>query len=288
MLELFTDHTYAMTLWGSMAIGITAGCLGSFAYLRRQSLISDVISHSSLPGVLGAFLILTMFGISGRSLVALIIGAVLVGTLAMYLVNLIPRVSLVRLDTAMAVVLSSFFGLGMLMLQYISRNPFPDKGGVSDYLFGNASSLTRADVYSCVIVGALTIGAMVLCFKEFTAHSFDPEFTRVVGLNSRIIDAALFASITIATVIGLKAVGLVLMVAFVVSPPAVARQWVTSTAALVALSGIIGAISAAIGSYLSIKHGPMPTGPVIVVVLFIFLVASLVLSPRRRHAQAVA
>lgn len=288
MIDLFSDHTYVMALAGSTVIGVVAGALGSFAYLRRQSMIADVISHSALPGTLGAFLLLTALGYDGRNLFGLMVGAIIVGTISVALTNWIPRLSVVKLDAAMAVVLSSFFGLGMLLMQYIQNNPIPNKGGLNDYLFGNASSITKADLLVSTVVGGVALAIIVVFFKEFTAQSFDRQFVHVLGLNNSLIDALLFALITIATVIGLKAVGLVLMVAFVVTPPAIARQWTSTTRAMVALAGAIGGISSAVGTYLSIYFGPMPTGPVIVVVLFLGLVLSLGLSPRRRIAQAVA
>lgn len=287
-MELLTDNTYAMTLYGATVIGVVAGALGTFAYLRKQSMISDVISHSALPGVLVVFLLLTASGHSGRNLLGLMIGAVAAGTAAVYVTNLIPRISRVRLDAAMAVALSSFFGLGMLLMQYISHNPIPDKGGVQDYLFGNAPSITRAELLVSVVVGVITLAVVALFFKEFTLQSFDRRQAHVMGFNNTLIDALMFGAIAVATVIGLKSVGLVLMVAFLVTPPAIARQWTTTAASMTVVSGLVGGAASAIGTWLSIAYGPMPTGPVIVVTLFVLLLASLALSPRRRHAMAEA
>ncbi|MDO5454899.1 MAG: metal ABC transporter permease, partial [Corynebacterium sp.] len=110
----------------------------------------------------------------------------------------------------------------------------------------------------------------------------------VMGFNNTLIDALMFGSIAVATVIGLKSVGLVLMVAFIVTPPAIARQWTATAASMTVLSGLAGGVASAIGTWLSIAYGPMPTGPVIVVTLFVMLLGSLALSPRRRHAMAEA
>ena len=288
VIELLGNHTYAMTLYGSVLIGIVAGALGTFAYLRKQSMISDVISHSALPGALGAFLLLSVLGLSGRSMVVLILGAAVTGVLAVWLVNLIPRLSVVKLDAAMAVVLSSFFGLGMLLLDYISSHPIPDKGGVQDYLFGNASTLTRADLATSAVIAVLVLLVLIVFSKEFTLRAFDPQLATVMGLNTRLIDALMFAAIVVATVIGLKSVGLVLMVAFVIIPPAIARQWSNSVASMTALSAAVGGLASAIGTWISIAYGPMPTGPAIVLTLFALLVASLLLSPRRKNAMATA
>ncbi|RNE48174.1 metal ABC transporter permease [Corynebacterium alimapuense] len=280
-VEFFADHTFTMVFWGTTIIGVVAGTLGSFAYLRRQSLISDVISHSALPGTLAAFLLMTSLGLYGRSMLALIIGAVIVGTFVVVATNWIPRATKIKIDTAMAVVLSAFFGLGMLMMQYIQNNPIPDKGGIQDYLFGNASTITKADLAVSLSIGGIALLVLLLMWKEFALTTFDREHAAVMGFNNRLIDAAMFVLIAIATVIGAKAIGLVLMVAFVVTPPAAARQWTSTLPGMVFFSGLIGGVGSAVGTYLSIAFGPIPTGPVIAVTLFVIFLFSLLAAPDR-------
>lgn len=281
-LELLDNHTYRMVLLGTMTIGLVAGALGSFAYLRRQSLISDVISHAALPGTLLAFLAAVLvLGADGRSMIALIIGAVAVGTVAVLFANGIARTSKIRIDTAMAVSLTLFFGAGMLLMRIIANEPLPGKGGIQDYLFGNASVITVADLVTSLTVGAFALGLMTVCWKEFALRTFDPDHSTVLGFGARTIDTLMFTTIVIATVIGVKAVGLVLMVAFVVTPPAAARQWTRSLRGMVVCSGAIGAVGSGIGAYLSIVLGKVPTGPLIVLTLFAILLISLLLAPRR-------
>ncbi len=281
IVDFFADHTFTMVFWGTTVIGVVAGALGSFAYLRQQSLISDVISHSALPGALLAFLILAGFGLDGRNMLGLIIGAVVIGTIAVACANLIPRQSKIRIDTAMAVVLSGFFGLGMLLMQYIADRPIPGKGGIQDYLFGNASTITRADLMISLVTGGIALAVVVVFWKEFCLQTFDREQATVLGLNNRLIDTLMFATIAVATVIGVKAVGLVLMVAFVVTPAAAARQWAATMPGMVLLSGVIGGTGSALGAYLSIQLGSVPTGPLIVLTLFAFFLFSLLAAPRR-------
>ncbi|MHA2788147.1 metal ABC transporter permease [Corynebacterium sp. S7] len=281
LADFFSNYTFVMVLVGTTAIGLVAGALGGFTYLRKQALISDVISHSALPGTLIAFLFLSAFGLQGRSMLGLIIGAVLVGVLATWAVNWIERNSPIALDTAMAVVLTGFFGAGMLLMQYIDRRPIPGKGGVKDYLFGNASTLTRDDITVSLGIGGLALVVMVLFWKELCASSFDPEHSQMMGFSRNITDAVFFSTLVIATVIGLKAVGLVLMVAFVITPAAAARQFSRLVSTMVTLSALIGAGASALGAYLSIAFGPLPTGPVIVVVMAIIFLAALFFSPRK-------
>lgn len=281
-VEFFSDHTYRTVFLGTAVIGLVAGALGGFAYLRKQSLISDVISHASLPGTLVAFLFcVVVLGTDGRNMVALIVGAVLLGTAAVAAANGIAEGSLLKIDTAMAVVLTTFFAGGMLLLRLISRGDYPGKGGIQDYLFGNASVITTADLVTSVVVGAAALVIMLVFWKEFALRTFDPAYSTVLGINRRMVDALMFTTIVVGTVIGVKAVGLVLMVAFVVTPPAAARQWTRTLPAMVALSAAIGGIGSGVGAYLSIWLGDVPTGPLVVVVLFTIFAVSMLASPRR-------
>jgi len=281
-IEFFGDHTFRMVFFGTTAIGLVAGALGSFAYLRKQSLISDVVSHAALPGTLLAFLVaVIVLGTDGRAMLGLIVGAVVVGTLAVLFANGVARTTKIRIDTAMAVTLAIFFGAGMLLLRIITNGAYPGKGGIQDYLFGNASVITIADLRTSIAVGGLALVLMVVFWKEFAVRTFDPEHASVLGFGARTVDTLMFTTIVIATVIGVKAVGLVLMVAFVVTPPAAARQWTRRLSSMVVLSGVFGAAGSGVGAYLSITWGPVPTGPLIVLTLFAVFVVSLVFSPRR-------
>lgn len=282
LLEFFGNHTYRMVFFGTMTIGLVAGALGSFAYLRKQALISDVISHAALPGTLVAFLAaVTVLGVDGRNMLGLIIGAVIVGTIAVLFANGVTNTTKLRIDSAMAVSLTLFFGLGMVLMRIINNGVFPGKGGIQDYLFGNASVMTIADLRTSLITGALALVLMVVFWKEFALRTFDPDHARVLGFNARTVDILMFTTIVIAIVIGVKAVGLVLMVAFVVTPPAAARQWTTTLAGMVSLAAIFGAVGSGVGAYLAISFGEVPTGPLIVLTLFAIFLISLVCSPRR-------
>lgn len=281
-VEFFANHTFRMVFLGTSITGLVSGALGAFAYLRKQSLISDVVSHAALPGTLGAFLItVVVFGGDGRNMLGLILGAVVVGTLAVAAANYIARSSIIRIDTAMAVTLAVFFGAGMLLMRIIANGAYPGKGGIQDYLFGNASVITYADLVTSIAVGTLALTVMVVFWKEFALRTFDPDHSTVLGFKAKAIDGLMFTTIVIATVIGVKAVGLVLMVAFVVTPPAAARQWTRTLPSMVALSGIIGAVGSGTGAYLSILLGSVPTGPLIVLTLFAILSVSVLFAPGR-------
>lgn len=282
LLEFLSNHIYRTVLIGTVLIGVIAGALGCFAYLRKQSLASDVIAHAALPGALGAFLLsVTVFGGDGRNMLVLVIGAVVAGLCALFLANLVVQKSRIKIDTSMAVMLTMFFAVGMILLRIISNGPFPGKGGIQDYLFGNASVLTVEDVITIAVIGGAALLIMLVFWKEFALGTFDRDQSIIAGFRPKLLDALIAAALVMAVVIGVKAVGLILMVAFVVTPPAAARQWVNTLPAMVALSATIGGLGSAIGVYLSVSFGRLPTGPVIVLVLFGIFLISLLFSPGR-------
>ncbi|MCH2164859.1 MAG: metal ABC transporter permease [Marinovum sp.] len=293
-IDFFGNHVFRMVFLGTTTIGIVSGALGTFAYLRKQSLISDVISHAALPGALLAFLTaVVVFGINGQNMLLLVIGAVITGTLSAFFANMIAGQTKIAIDTAMAISLTTFFGFGMLLLRIVTNAPLPGKGGIQDYLFGNAASITRADLTTSVAVGAFALALMIVFWKEFALRTFDPVLSTMLGFRARLIDTLMFGTIVIAIVIGIKAVGFVLMVAFIVTPPAAARQWTNRLSSMVILSAVFGGLGSGFGAYLSISMGNVPTGPMIVLLLFAIFVVSLVASPKRsiivagwRHAKA--
>lgn len=280
-VQFFADHTFRTVFLGTSLIGLVAGTLGCFAHLRKQAMVSDVVSHAALPGILGAFWVAAILLGDGRNMAALMIGAIVAGVVAVWLADRIAHWSKVGLDAAMAIVLSSFFGLGLIVMHLGSRSGQAGQGGVQDYLFGNASTLTRADIVTVAVVGVLGAVVLLVLGRSLTTRCFDPAFAEVRGLPVKFLDLVIFALIVVATVVGLKAVGLVLMVAFVLMPPAAARQWVRSTRGLFLLSGLIGAAASGVGSYLSISIGRVPTGPFVVLMLFAAVVFSLLAAPRR-------
>lgn len=280
-VEFFADHTFRMVFFGTSLIGLVAGTLGCFAYLRKQAMISDVVSHAALPGLLGGFWVSVLLFGDGRNMAALMVGSIVAGIVAVWLADRITHWSKVGLDAAMAIVLSTFFGAGLIVMHLGSRSGQTGQGGVQDYLFGNASTLTRADIVTILVVGVLSGLIIVVLGRPLGIRCFDPHFSAVRGLPVRALDLIIFALIVVATVVGLKAVGLVLMVAFVLMPPAAARQWVRSTRGLFLLSGLIGAAASGIGAYLSISIGRIPTGPLVVLMLFAAVVLSLVAAPNR-------
>lgn len=292
IIDFLAEFSYRRVVWGTLLIGLCSGAMGTFLYLRRQSMMSDVIGHSATPGVMGAFLffattpwlsesqLLADWGIDARSMPVITIGAMITGLASAVLANAVADSTRIGIDSTMAVMLSLFLGGGLILLQVIQRGHIRGKGGIDELMFGNAATLTNLDVKTLLVVDIAILVLMVVLWRPFTLVTFDPVLARVSGMP-RWVSHVLFLLVVVAIVIGTKAVGLILMIAFAVFPPAAARQWTRTVAQMVVVSGLIGAVSAIVGSYISISAGKVPTGPVIVLVLAAFVIVALVASPRR-------
>lgn len=280
--DMLANYTFRTMLIGATMIGGISGALGCFLYLRKQSLISDVIGHSAVAGVMVAFVVATaVLGVNGRSMLTLTIGAVISSTLAVLMANWISRDSRIGMDAAMAICLSLFYGAGMVLMRIITHSKLPGRGGIDKYMFGNASTLVTEDLYVIGGFGGLAVLVMLVLWKEFKVFAFDPVLAAMQGFSPRILIPVLMSSATIAVVIGVKAVGLILMIAFAIMPAAAARQWTKRLSTMVALASAIGALSGAVGSIVAVNAGRVPTGPVVVFVLFLVFIFSMLAAPQR-------
>lgn len=280
MLSLLSDPTVRTVAAGTAALGAAAGAVGTFAVIRRQSLQGDAVSHAALPGVMAAFLL------GGRSPAALALGAAASGWVAMALVGGIVRRSRVPFDAALAGALSVFFGLGLAVMGYITRNVAgASNHGLERYLFGQAAIMLREDIATIAAFGGLAVAALILGWKELKLVSFDPDFAASLGLPTRRLDLLLTTLVVAATVVGLQAVGVVLMSALLIAPAAAARQWTDRLGPMAALAAGFGALAGIGGTLaghaLSATGNRFPTGPVIVLCATALVVASMLFAPRR-------
>jgi len=275
-MELLGDYTLRVVALGSGVLGAAAGALGSFTYLRRQSLVGDALSHSALPGIALAFLLT-----GSKAPLPIMVGAALAGWVATLAVRLVVRRSRVPYDSALGMALAVFFGVGLVLLTIIQKRPDAAQAGLESFLFGQAASLLREDVIVMSVLGAGCVIVLVLLWKEFKLLSFDSEFSDSLGRPTRRLDGLFTLLLVVAVVIGLRTVGVVLMSAMVVAPAAAARQLTDRLAPMVVIAAAIGIISGASGAVVSSVVPRLPTGPTIVLVLSTIVVLSLVLAPKR-------
>ncbi|MAZ73072.1 MAG: zinc transporter [Flavobacteriaceae bacterium] len=273
---VFTDYTLRTITLGTAVLGAICGMLGSFAVLRKQSLLGDAISHAALPGIAVAFLIT-----GAKDTNILLLGALVSGLIGTFWIRGIIKKTHLKTDTALGLILSLFFGFGMLLLTFIQKQPNANQAGLDKYLFGQAATLVESDVILMVLVTAAALFVLLLFWKEFKILLFDADYTKTLGFNTKFIDSLITFFIVLAIVLGLQTVGVVLMSAMLLAPAAAARQWTNRLGTMIFIAAIFGAFSGVFGTAISASQNNLSTGPVIVLVAAVFVVISFVFSPRR-------
>ncbi len=273
---VFSDYTLRTITLGTAILGAVTGMLGSFAVLRKQSLLGDAISHAALPGIAIAFLIT-----SSKDTNVLLIGALISGLLGTFWIRGITTKTHLKSDTALGLILSVFFGFGMLLLTFIQKQPNANQAGLDKYLFGQAATLVESDVWLMSIVTASCLVVLLLFWKEFKILLFDKDYAHTLGFNTKFIDILITSFIVLAIVLGLQTVGVVLMSAMLLAPAAAARQWTNSLSLMVLLAAILGASAGVLGTAISSTQNNLSTGPVIVLVASVFVLFSFIFSPKR-------
>ena len=273
---LFTDYTLRTITLGTAILGAVTGMLGSFAVLRKQSLLGDAISHAALPGIAIAFLIT-----GAKDTNTLLFGALVSGLIGTFWIRGIVTKTHLKSDTALGLILSVFFGFGMMLLTFIQKQPNANQAGLDKYLFGQAATLVESDVWMMTIVTGICLIIMLTFWKEFKILLFDADYTKTLGFNTKTIDVLITSFIVLAIVLGLQTVGVVLMSAMLLAPAAASRQWTNSLSKMVFLAAIFGAFSGVFGTAVSASQNNLPTGPVIVIVAGVFVLFSFIFSPKR-------
>lgn len=261
---------------GAVLLGVTSGALGTFAVLRRQSLVGDVMAHAALPGVVGGYLLA-----GERSLPAMLAGALVTGLVAAGLAWVLTHRLKVKSEAALGTGLGLGFALGVVLLSYVQRQPGAGSAGLESFLYGQAAATLRADVLVLAGVAVVGLGVATLLFGELKVATFDPVWARARGHRVALLDAGLTGLLAVAVVIGLQAVGVVLMSAILVAPAAAARQWSDRLGVIVVLSATFGAAAGVSGALVSASTPRMPTGPTIVICAGVIMLISLLLAPRR-------
>ena len=278
LLTFFTlsDVNVRYVALGSLLLGATAGAIGCFALLRKRALLGDALAHAALPGVVIGFVLS-----GGKAPLVLLIAAMATAWIGALSVSYIARKSKIKEDTATAIVLSVFFAIGVVGLTLVQKSGAAAQSGLANFLFGHAASMLRGDVIRFSLLALASLIILAAFYKEFKLLAFDAEFSRAVGLRTHTLDLILTTLIVVAVVVGLQAVGVVLMAALLITPAAAARLWTDRLSRMLILSASFGAVSGICGAYLSFAVPRMPTGPWVVLAATTIFVVSLLFAPRR-------
>ena len=272
----FADPNVRYVTLGSILLAATSAVVGCYSVLRKRALIGDAVAHAVLPGICLAFLL------SGtKNPLLLLVGAFLTGWLSLVVIDYISSRSRIKEDTAIALTLSVFFGIGILLLTAIQQSGNAAQSGLDKFLFGSAASLLGDDLIAFGVVSGLLLLSTVLFYKEFALLSFDESYARTIGYNVRALELLLTTLTVLAVVVGIQAVGVVLMAAMLITPAAAARFWTDRLFIMMFIAAGIGAFSGAAGAFVSFTAPAMPTGPWIVLIVSFIAMVSFAFAPGR-------
>jgi manganese/zinc/iron transport system permease protein len=238
--------------------------------------LGDALAHAALPGVALAFLLT-----GEKQMIVLLAGGGLSSWLGALSVQTITAHSRIKEDTALGIVLSALFGLGILLLSVMQNSPTGNQAGLASFIFGKAAALTTQDVIAIGSIFGLLVLILAFAFKRLGAVVFDHGFARSIGLPVRFLQIAITSLIVAAVVVGLQAVGVVLISALLIAPAASARQWTNTFGTMILLAAMFGMIAGIGGALVSFLAPAMPTGPWVVVVISLIFLISVLISPRR-------
>lgn len=267
MLAIY--YPFLLSVISCFIIGILTGTLGIFALLKKESLLGDTISHASLPGV-----VLSLYLTGSKDPHILLLGGACTGIIGTCLTVFLEKTTTLKKDTILGIILSVFFGLGLVLTSHIQKFEFADQALIHKFLFGNASVLLLSDLYTIIILAALSIGVVALLWKELVMETFNPEFAHATRRNATLIHTITLGLLIGVIVVGLQVVGVILMSSLLIAPAAAARQWSTTISLMLVYSICIATSSCLIGSYISMTTH-LPTGPLIIVLLSCIVTYSL-------------
>lgn len=278
------DANTRVVLAGTGLLGLASGLIGSFAVLRRRALMGDAVAHAALPGICLAY-----FAVGTRSFSAFLVGALISGVFAAATIAFVRAFTRVKEDAAIGIVIGSFFGLGLVLSKIIQDQPSGNAAGLGRFLLGSAAAMVRADAWRIAGVAGAIVACVALLYKEFKVLCFDTSFAASTGLPTGGLDLLLMALICVCTIVGLPAVGVVLMVALLIIPGVTARFWTDRLGSMLLIAGAVGLGSGVVGTALSavvptLESMPTrgwPTGPMIVLSAGACFVVSLLAAPRR-------
>lgn len=290
-IDILTSYSFIIVGSGTFLLAAIAGAVGCITVLKGQSLIGDAIGHAAFPGIILSFMLFMQ-----REPVLLTLGAVASGATAFMLIQVIKENSKLKLDAILAVVLSSFFGVGMVLKSYIQGNSnYKDaaQSGLSSYIFGQAAYIMKDDVKLIVYIGVPTLLLLVLFYKEIKLFLFDEIYAKTIGIRTVLLYGIILVMTMGIIAAGLKLVGAILISSLLIIPAITALQWSDKFSRVLIIAGVVGGVSALIGTYISTAFNGMSTGATIILIMGSFAIISLVTGPHgmiknlrmRRHGE---
>ncbi|MEM0925441.1 MAG: iron chelate uptake ABC transporter family permease subunit [Planctomycetota bacterium] len=278
---LLQDYNTRIVVMGVAMLGGAAGLIGSFMLLRKRALLGDALAHASLPGIAIAFLVATALGVEEKTTGILSIGATLSGIFGVATILLIRHQTRIKEDAAMGIVLSVFFGAGLALLGVIQQINGGHQAGLTDFIYGKTASMRAIDAQRIAFVSGIALLGCILLFKELKLLCFDEGFAGSRGYSTLALDSVLLLMVVLVTIVGLQAVGIILMIALMVIPAAAARFWTDSLRKTTWIASMLGTVGSALGAMVSALSPNLPSGAMIVLVCACFFFVSLFFGRKR-------
>lgn len=279
LLEPFSYHYMINAIWVSALVGGICAFLSAYLMLKGWSLIGDALSHSIVPGVAGAYMLGLPFSL----------GAFFAGGLAAGAMLFLSQRTRLKEDAVIGLIFTSFFGLGLFM---VSLSPTPID--IQTIVLGNILAITPDETLQLVIIATVTLGVMLVIWKDLMVTFFDESHARSIGLRTGLLKAVFFTLLSAATVAAMQTVGAFLVIAMVVTPGATAYLLTDRFSRLILIAIAVGVLSSLLGAYLSYFLDGATGGIIVLLQLLVFLTAFLfapkhgLLAARRRLARETA
>ncbi|MFC4323300.1 metal ABC transporter permease [Litchfieldia salsa] len=249
----------------STMVGIVCGVVGCFIILRGMALMGDAISHAVLPGVAIAY----MFGIN------FFIGAVVTGVLTAMGIGFISQNSRIKNDISIGIMFTAAFALGIILITVMKSST-----DLYHILFGNVLAVRPSDMWTTLGIGVFVLISIFLFYKELLVTSFDPTMAEAYGLPIKIIHYFLMTLLTMVTVASLQTVGIVLVVAMLITPAATAYLLTDRLGVMIYLSAGLGVLASVVGLYFSFTYN-LASGASIVLVSTVLFLLAFAFSPKQ-------
>lgn len=249
----------------SVMVGISAGIIGSFIILRGMSLMGDAISHAVLPGVALSYMLGSSY----------IIGATIFGMASAALIGFVTKHSRLKNDTAIGIVFSAFFALGIILISFARSST-----DLYHILFGNVLAVRDSDMFLTAAVLVIVLISVPLFYKQLKLTSFAPTIAKSYGWNISAINYGLMFLLTLVAVTSLQTVGTILVIAMLITPAATAYQLTDKLLVMIVLSTVFGTLSSIVGLYFSYSYN-LPSGATIVMAAAVFFIVAFIFAPKK-------
>lgn len=261
---LLEDYNTRIVVFGTAVLGCAAGMVGCFTLLRKRALMGDAISHATLPGIALAFIFADMVGWADKSLPLLLGGATVTGLIGVGVILTLRNLTRLKEDAALGIVLSVFFGTGIALLGVVQQMPTGHAAGLESFIFGKTASMGVSDARLISTAALLCILVCVAVYKEFKLLCFDESFAGSQGFPVIRLDLVLMSTVVVISIVGLQAVGLILMVALLIVPAAAARFWTEKLWQMLLIASLLGMLGGMVGAAASALFPKLPSGAMIV------------------------